>query len=107
MRAKLRPSVVQPHRPRLQPHGGALVLAAATLVAAGIRFRLSLTHLRGLTEQRYDQLEDAARAEQTSRAALEAAMHDHAVFPVRSRRRQPTGSQEVVKARIVASSPLR
>jgi hypothetical protein len=40
---------------------GALVLAAATLATAGIRFGLSLAHLRGLTEERHRQLEDAAR----------------------------------------------
>ncbi len=40
---------------------GALVLAAATFATAGIRFGLSLAHLRGLTEERHRQLEDAAR----------------------------------------------
>jgi Methyl-accepting chemotaxis protein (MCP) signalling domain len=39
----------------------ALVLATATLVTAGIRFGLSLAQLRRLTEERHQQLEDAAR----------------------------------------------
>jgi hypothetical protein len=39
----------------------ALVLATATLATAGIRFGLSLAQLRRLTEERHQQLEDAAR----------------------------------------------
>ena len=38
-----------------------LVLAAATLATAGIRFGLSLAQLRALNEERHRQLEDAAR----------------------------------------------
>jgi methyl-accepting chemotaxis protein len=39
----------------------ALLLATATLATAGVRFGLTLAHLRGLTEERHRQLEDAAR----------------------------------------------
>lgn len=51
-----------------------LMFAVAALVTAGLRFGLSLKQLRGLTEERHRQLEDAARAEQQSRRTIEETM---------------------------------
>lgn len=53
---------------------GGLLLAAATLATAGVRFGLSLAEMRRLTEERHRQLETAARAEQESHETLQTAM---------------------------------
>jgi hypothetical protein len=58
---------------------GALVLATATLVTAGVRFGLSLRELRQLTEERHDQLEHAARvATEFSARVADGASHQSA-----------------------------
>ncbi len=82
-----------------------LLFAGAALLTAGIRFGITLRELRGLTEERHQQLaesvrveqesraqlqsalaglEDAARAEQESRAALQTAMQGYAEFSARA-----------------------
>ncbi|HEY3766104.1 MAG TPA: methyl-accepting chemotaxis protein [Gaiellales bacterium] len=51
-----------------------LLFAAAALATAGIRFGLTLKQLRGLTEERHRQLEQAAKIEQESREQLQSAL---------------------------------
>jgi methyl-accepting chemotaxis protein len=51
-----------------------LLFAAAALLTAGIRFGITLKELRGLTEERHRQLEEAARVEQESREQLQTAL---------------------------------
>ncbi len=62
---------------------GATVLASATLLAAGIRFGLALRRLRTLTEERHQQLADAAMDEQASREALQATVREYTRFAAR------------------------
>ena len=53
-----------------------LAFATAALATAGIRFGVTLKHLRGLTEERHSQLEQAAQVEQESREKLQVVLHD-------------------------------
>lgn len=61
----------------------ALCLATLTLVAAGVRFGLALLRLRALTEERHNQLAEAADAERRSREALQSAVGDYSQFAAR------------------------
>ncbi len=66
-------------------HAGqvAIAFASATLLAAGIRFALALRRLRALTEDRHQQLTDAAEAEQVSREILQATVREYSAFAAR------------------------
>ncbi len=52
----------------------AIVLATATLVAAGVRFGLALRRMTVLTEERHRALESSAQLERASKETLEAAV---------------------------------
>jgi methyl-accepting chemotaxis protein len=58
----------------------AIGLATATLVAAGIRFRLALRRLNELNDQRNRELESSASVERASREALQAAVLNYSQF---------------------------
>jgi methyl-accepting chemotaxis protein len=61
----------------------AMALAAATLVAAGVRFGLALKRLRELTEERHRQLEGSAATERASLEVLQAAVREYSEFATR------------------------
>ncbi len=61
----------------------AIGLASATLLAAGIRVGLALRRLRVLTEERHQQLADAAMDEQASREALQGTVRNYTRFAAR------------------------
>jgi methyl-accepting chemotaxis protein len=58
----------------------ALALASATILGAGIRFGLALRRLRGLTEDRHDQLQTAAETERETREALQRTVREYSDF---------------------------
>jgi methyl-accepting chemotaxis protein len=58
----------------------ALGLATVTLIAAGVRFAIAMLRLRALTEERHQQLVDAAGAERESREALQATVREYSDF---------------------------
>jgi methyl-accepting chemotaxis protein len=60
-------------------HVGA-ALAMVTLIVAAVRVGLSLLHLRSLTEQRHNQLIEAANIERASREALQEAVRTYSEF---------------------------
>jgi methyl-accepting chemotaxis protein len=84
-----------------QTSRGALVLVTATLVAVGIRFGLTLTQMRALTEDRHLQLEDAAQAERGSRGALQTAVAAYSRFAA-----QVAGGDLTVKVAAEGSDEL-
>jgi methyl-accepting chemotaxis protein len=61
----------------------ALALASATILGAGIRLGLALRRLRGLTEDRHQQLTAAAVSERESREALQLTVRAYSDFAAR------------------------
>ncbi|MEA2147113.1 MAG: hypothetical protein QOG59_2700 [Solirubrobacteraceae bacterium] len=58
----------------------ALALASATILGSGIRFGLALRRLRGLTEDRHEQLHAAAETERDTREALQRTVREYSDF---------------------------
>src|SRR6185312_12783040 len=61
----------------------AIGLAAATLVAAGVRFGLALRRMTALTEERHRELEHSAQIERASKETLQSAVRDFTAFAAR------------------------
>jgi methyl-accepting chemotaxis protein len=61
----------------------AIALASATILVSGIRLGLALRRLRGLTEERHDQLRSAAESERASREALQSTVRQYSEFAAR------------------------
>lgn len=61
----------------------AVAFASATLLAAGVRFGIALRRLHGLTEERHQQLAEAAEAERESREALQQTVRRYSEFAAR------------------------
>jgi methyl-accepting chemotaxis protein len=57
-----------------------VALAMATLIVAGFRIGISLLHLRALTDERHNQLAEAASVERASREALQDAVRTYSDF---------------------------
>jgi methyl-accepting chemotaxis protein len=61
----------------------AIALASATILVSGIRLGLALRRLRGLTEERHDQLRSAAESERASRESLQSTVRAYSEFAAR------------------------